>query len=222
VSVTLWVPDGLPDDAPAPLVLVHDGPEFATLGEVTGYFGAAVASGALPPLRAALLDPGDRNDWYAANPAYAQAICQDVLPVLDRAAPASCRIGVGASLGALAMLHLHRHCPGLLDAMLLQSGSFFTPELDGQESTFGGFAAVTGFVAEVAAADSDPAPVPVVLTCGTVEENLANNRAMTTHLRRLGYPAELAVVRDAHNFTAWRDALDPHLARLVRDAARAS
>jgi enterochelin esterase family protein len=59
--------------------------------------------------------------------------------------------------------------------------------------------------------------VPTVLTCGTVEENLANNEAMTATLRRLGYPAELATVRDAHNFTAWRDALDPHLTRLITD-----
>jgi hypothetical protein len=29
------------------------------------------------------------------------------------------------------------------------------------------------------------------------------------------------MVRDAHNYTAWRDALHPHLARLVREAVDA-
>jgi hypothetical protein len=34
----------------------------------------------------------------------------------------------------------------------------------------------------------------------------------------LGYPAELFLLRDAHNFTAWRDGLEPHLSDLVTDA----
>jgi enterochelin esterase-like enzyme len=67
-------------------------------------------------------------------------------------------------------------------------------------------------------------PVPSVLTCGTVEENLANNRRMADALRNLGYPARLVVVRDAHNYTAWRDALDPHLTdlllKLVKEVGR--
>ena len=107
---------------------------------------------------------------------------------------------------------------------MLQSSSFFTPELDPQESDFSGFAAVTEFVAGVHAAESDPEPVPTVLTCGTVEENLANNRLMAESLDRLGYPVRLVTVRDAHNYTAWRDALHPYLTELVNEvvSARAS
>jgi enterochelin esterase-like enzyme len=116
------------------------------------------------------------------------------------------------------MLHAHRSWPGTFDALLLQSGSFFTPELDPQESGFSRFAEVTAFVAEVAAADGDPAPVPTVLSCGTVEENRANNGALAGQLRRLGYPVTFVDVRDAHNYTAWRDALHPHLSRLVEAA----
>jgi len=37
-------------------------------------------------------------------------------------------------------------------------------------------------------------------------------------LRRQGHPAALHVVRDAHNFVAWRDALDPHLVDLLAEA----
>jgi enterochelin esterase-like enzyme len=212
VTVTVWTPDGLDADDPAPLVVAHDGPEYDRLGALTRYVGALLARGAVPPVRVALLDPGDRNRWYAANSAYAAALCEDVLPEVG---PATVRVGVGVSLGALAMLHAHRFAPGTFDALLLQSGSFFTPELDPQESEFSRFSEVTAFVAEVAHVADDPAPVPTVLTCGTVEENRANNRAMAGHLRRLGYPTTFAEVRDAHNYTAWRDALHPHLARLV-------
>ena len=44
-----------------------------------------------------------------------------------RCRAATVRIGVGVSLGALAMLHAHHTHPGTFDALFLQSGSFFTP-----------------------------------------------------------------------------------------------
>ena len=219
VTATVWTPDALSDEAPAPAVIVHDGPEYDRLGAFTQHLGVLVARGLVPPLRAVLLDPGDRNEWYAANPSYAEALCGAVLPALP---PATVRIGVGVSLGALAMLHAHRHHPGTFAGLLLQSGSFFTPELDPQEAGFARFAEVSGFVAEISAADADPAPVPAVLTCGTVEENLANNEAMATQLRRLGYPVTFVRDRDAHNYVAWRDALHPHLATLIEAVTRAA
>src|SRR5262249_48041572 len=92
---------------------------------------------------------------------------------------------------------------------------FFTSAVDLQGRDFSGFEGVTRFVAGLHASDSDERPVPAVLTCGTVEKNLANNRSMVATLRRLGYPAELVEFRDAHNYTAWRDALHPHLTTLV-------
>ncbi len=213
----LWSPEGLDTDEPVPLLVVHDGPEYATLGGFTHYLGAAIAAGELPPARAALLGPGDRNADYSANPDYAERLCTEVVPALP---PATVRIGVGVSLGALAMLHAQHTHPGTFDALFLQSGSFFTPRLDPQESGFGGFAAVTEFVAGLADAEpQESSPVPTVLTCGTVEENLANNEAMSATLQRLGYPARLVLRRDSHNYTAWRDALHPHLTGLVTDAA---
>jgi enterochelin esterase family protein len=42
---------------------------------------------------------------------------------------------------------------------------------------------------------------------------------MAQTLTRLGYPTEVVEVRDGHNYTAWRDALDPHLTELVRTVA---
>jgi enterochelin esterase-like enzyme len=215
LAATLWAPSTLGAGEPAPLLVVHDGPEYASLGGLTHYLGTSIAAGTLPPLRAALLDPGDRNDWYAANPAYATALCTDLLPALDDVVPATIRTGVGVSLGGLAMLHAHRTHPGNFDALLLQSGSFFTNVLDPQERNFSGFAAVSTFVEEVHAATSDPHPIPTVLTCGTAEENLANNAEMAGALQALGNPSTLVLVRDAHNFTAWRDALHPNLTDLV-------
>ncbi|HEY2272283.1 MAG TPA: alpha/beta hydrolase-fold protein [Jatrophihabitantaceae bacterium] len=214
VGGTVWQPTGLA--GPAPLLVVHDGPEYAQLGDLVGYLAAGIASGELPPLRAALVGPGERNAWYSANPDYAETLVEALLPALP---PSTVRVGVGVSLGALSMLHVHRTYPDVFDALLLQSGSFFAPDLDGQESEFSGWEPVTEFVATVHDAESDPHPVPVAMTCGIPEENLANNQRMAETLLRLGYPVQIATTRDAHNYTAWRDALHPHLTELVDTVA---
>jgi enterochelin esterase-like enzyme len=219
VEGALWSPDRLAAGEPAPLLVVHDGPEYAALGSFTQYLGALIEAGDLPVLRAALLAPGDRNAWYAANPAYAKALCTDVLPALAERAPATVRIGVGVSLGALAMLHAHRMFPSCFDGLVLQSGSFFTPELDPQERGFSGFARVTRFVARI---EQDAGVgVPTTITCGGPEENLANNRSMARVLARQGYPVDFREVRDGHNFTAWRDALHPAATELLSSVAGA-
>jgi enterochelin esterase-like enzyme len=56
----------------------------------------------------------------------------------------------------------------------------------------------------------------VTLTCGGAEENVRNNRVMARSLAGQGYDAALYEVAGMHDFTAWRDALDPHLTRLLR------
>jgi enterochelin esterase family protein len=53
------------------------------------------------------------------------------------------------------------------------------------------------------------------MTCGTVEDNLANNRAVAGALRAQGYRVRFVEHRDAHNWVSWRDCLDPHLVDLL-------
>ena len=99
---------------------------------------------------------------------------------------ASVRIGMGASLGALALLHAHRRHPETFDALFLQSGSFFRRARPPR-------ALVPALRPHLALRRHDarprPAerPIPVTITCGTVEENLASKRAMFEALRRQGY-----------------------------------
>ncbi|MGI8666359.1 MAG: alpha/beta hydrolase [Jatrophihabitans sp.] len=216
----LWTPEQLPAGRPAPLLVVHDGPEYARLAALLGYVSALIAAGRIEPSRVALLGPGDRNRWYAVNPAYARALSGEVLPALAELASSTVRIGVGASLGALALLHAHRSFPTCFDALFLQSGSFFLPELDAQERRFPRFGPVTRFVADLSQAVADPHPLPVAMTCGVLEENLANNRSVAQTLAGLGYPVRLHEVRDVHNYTAWRDGYDPGLTGLLTSLAK--
>jgi enterochelin esterase-like enzyme len=217
VAVRIWAPVGAGPDEPMPLLVVHDGPEYDALASLTRYLGAGIAGGWLPPLRAALLSPGPRNNWYSANSRYARSLRERVLPALGVASTAV--IGMGTSLGGLAMLHALCQYPDAVDALFLQSGSFFTPLLDSQERRFPYFRRITQFTAAVHAGGLPDRPVPVVMTCGAIEENIENNRLMLATLSSRGYPADLHEVADMHNYTAWRDAFDPHLTALLRQVA---
>jgi enterochelin esterase-like enzyme len=220
ISVRIWAPPDSPDDEPLPLLLAHDGPEYDTLSALTGFLSAGVTGGWLPRLRAALLAPGPRNRWYSANSGYARALTQAVVPALAGRFATKSRIGMGTSLGALAMLHAHCRHPDVFDALFLQSGSFFCPRFDGQERRFPYYRRIVAFVRGVHAGRFPGKPVPVALTCGAIEENIENNRAMTRTLTALSYQASLRELADMHNYTAWRDAFDPELARLLWSVSR--
>ena len=199
---------------------MHDGPEYDELAGLTAYLSSLIATGDLPPVRAALLGPGHRDERYSADGAYTRALCLAVLPRLRAEVATTAAVGVGASLGALAMLHAQRQNAGCLDALFLQSGSFFHPRHDAHERRFERYQRIVRSVDAVLRADGHPAPVPTVMTCGTLEENLANNRIMARALSAQGYDVTLREVRDVHSYTAWRDALDPWLTGLLREVAR--
>jgi enterochelin esterase family protein len=101
---------------------------------------------------------------------------------------------------------------------MLQSGSFFRQRWDRQESGFPRFRRISRFVGQVLHEGPTATPIPITLTCGAPEENLANNRAVATALRRQGHAVSLHVNRDAHNYVGWRDTLDPHLTDLLARA----
>ena len=154
-------------DEPLPLLVANDGPEYDELAGLTDYAAAMIAAGR-SAARVALLAPGDRDEWYSASaptPRAARATCL----------PASCRdrrgagppVGMGASLGGLAMLHAQRRYPGrvrrpvpavrqLLHAAARRAGVRL-PALPADRR---------GSPRRRARAGRSPDPVPVVLTCG--------------------------------------------------------
>jgi enterochelin esterase family protein len=221
LEVPVWTATGGGATEELPLLVVHDGPEYQAYSHLLDFLDAAWADGRLPTMRAALVPPaGDRNQSYSGSAHYARALAHELLPALAEAAPTpggrQWRVGMGASLGALAMLHCHRVYPQTFGGLFLQSGSFFRQRSDKQESGFLRFRRIARAVGQILAGKGWFDPVPVTMTCGTVEENLDNNRAVQRALRAQGYEVELVENRDAHNWTGWRDAFDPHLADLLR------
>ena len=219
VGVTVWSPADADPAEPLPLLAAHDGPEYDRLAGLTHFAAAGIGAGQLPRHRVALLAPGDRNEWYSASARYADALVRDVLPGIGTAVPVQgAPVGMGASLGGLAMLHAQRRHPRTFGALFLQSGSFFTPRFDAHESRFPRYLRIVRFVSATLREGVQADPVPVVLTCGSAEENLENNRLMTRALSAQGHPAALHEVPDLHNYTAWRDAFEPHLTSLLAQA----
>ncbi len=205
-----------PGEGALPLLLVHDGPEYAKQAALIHWAGRVIESEALTPFRVALLPPGDRNEWYSASAAYGRSLCRTILPALsDRFPVAERPVGVGASLGALAMLQAQRAWPGTLGGLFLQSGSYFAPRFDRHESGFPRYARIVRFVRGVLRAAAHEDPVPVRMSCAGEEDNIHNNRAIAAALSGQGYDVQLAEVSGRHDFPTWRDALDPHLTELL-------
>jgi enterochelin esterase-like enzyme len=220
VRVALWTSSGAAADDCLPLLVAHDGPEYAELSQLLAYLDVATAAGRLPAMHVALLAPGDRDQEYSASAMYADALAFELLPdvLAEVAVPATdqARVGMGASLGALAMLHAHRRRPSLFGGLFLQSGSYFQRRTDPHEVSFRRFTRINRFVAGVLG-DPGPAPKPITvrLSCGSVEENLDNNRALAGALATQGYTVTLGRVADGHNWICWRDAFDTHLGLLL-------
>jgi enterochelin esterase family protein len=214
LEVAVWSPS----EGELPLLIAHDGPEYDSLSMLTHYAGAIVERGDVAPFRVALLPPGERDEWYSASAHYSRALCTRIVPALRNALPvAGLPVGMGASLGGLAMLHAQRTYPGNFAALFLQSASFFMPRYDRHESRFPRYQRITRFVGGVLRAGGAAEPVPVAMTCGAEEENVRNNRAIAAALAGQGYVSKLTEVPDLHNYTGWRDAFDPCLTALLED-----
>ena len=217
VPVTVWIPEDLPDDEPAPLLLVHDGPEYDQLASITTYSAALVATGQLPPHRVALAHPVIRDAWYSGSPQYLRTIAATGLDGLgERYAVQGPVVVAGASLGGLTAVLLGLLAAPRVGGVYAQSGSFFQVRHDDEESGYPFFGRISRLVQTVLDMRDTEHPLTVGMTCGTLEENLANNRDMAAALRRAGHAVDLTEVPDLHNYTAWRDALDPGLTHVLR------
>ena len=216
----VWSAHGVEPETLLPLLVVHDGPEYAEHSSLLRMLDSAVAELELKPFRAALVaPPGNRNETYSASTRYANALASEVLPALQRVAPTpdlpGARVGMGASLGALAAFHAHRLHRHLFGGLFLQSGSYFRRTTDPQETGFPRFERISRFTGGVLRAESASSPIPIVMTCGRAEENAENNRALRDALVRQRYDVRLHEHDDLHNWVSWRDTFHPHLVALL-------
>ena len=177
-----------------------------------------IAAGALPPHRVALLAPGERDEWYSASALYAGALVRDVLPAMRRPSPCAGRRSAWARASArLAMLHAQRRAPGRVRRAVPAVGQLLRAALRRPRVGLPALRADRPRSSARCCSGRDAAaPVPVAMTCGAAEENIHNNRVMAQALAAQGYDAAARGAPTLHNYTAWRDAFDPHLTGLLR------
>lgn len=218
VPVTMWSPAGVADLEPLPLLLVHDGPEYDLLSSLTRFCGAMIAAGRVAPHRVALAHPVLRDAWYSGSPQYLRTVAHAGLPrIREQYAVHGPVVVMGASLGGLTALLVGLLGAPEIGAVFAQSGSFFQVRHDHSESGFPYFLRISHRVQQVLDARHADHPLRVGMTCGAMEENAPNNRDMAAALRRAGHDVRHVEVRDLHNYTAWRDGLDPTLTDVLRD-----
>jgi enterochelin esterase family protein len=223
VPVRLWSPSGSANQEPLPLLLVHDGFEFADLAGLLRYSAAMIQDGQLPRHRVALLRPVDRNRQYAGSSEYSRTL---VGPVLDsirrRVAVCGPLVMLGAGLGAsAALLAAYRH-PGVIAGILAMSGSFSGVPHDTRddEEPFRRVAEALRpalSAPQGSAAPGTPGHLRIAMTCGVAETNAAADAWAAWTLSRAGHHVTSAQLPDAYSYTAWRDALDPHLTGLLSE-----
>ena len=182
-------------DEQLPLLVAHDGPEYAELSSLVRLLDVIRSDGPLPPMRAALVPPRDRERDLLGFGRLLPLVRARDRAALGRLAPTPhgrrMRSGMGASLGALAMLHVHRTSPATFGALYLQSGKLLPPALRQTGIGLLRFRRISRFMGEVLTAEEWAHPIRVTMTCGTVEENLANNEATATRLLNVqGYDVQ--------------------------------
>ncbi len=197
-----------------PLLVVLDGPEYARRASLLRLLRRLVDEERVPAHRVALIRPEDRLETYSASIPYARALTAALDELTGRGRGR--RVGLGSSLGGLALLHAHRLEPRAFSGLFLQSGSYFRRRTDPQEGRFPRFSRVDRFVGGVLNAKDRARPVPTTITCGLDEENYANNAAVAQALAAQGYAVNFHAARGGHDWPTWRRALESHLGQLLR------
>lgn len=192
-----------------PLLVVHDGRDYAAFANLKTVLDNLIHRLEIPPLCAALIQSPDRMREYAADDRHADFLVHDLVPWLERELPLVQKPGArglcGASFGGVASLHCAWRHPGFFGKLLLQSGSFVFTEI-GDHGRGPVFDPVVAFVNEFRKAPGKPAE-QVFLSCGVYESLIYFNRSLVPQLQETGMAVRFREANDGHNWENWRDRL---------------
>jgi enterochelin esterase family protein len=197
-----------------PVIVVLDGTDYVRRASLLRILARLVDDGSIPGHRVALVGADERLESYSASASYARALTATLDELTGRGRGR--RVGLGASLGGLALLHAHRLDERAFSGLFLQSGSFFRRRTDLQESGFARFGRIDRFVGTVLRSRDGARPVPTTITCALDEENYACNATLAQALAEQGYPVDFHAARGMHDWPTWRRALEAHLPALLR------
>ena len=208
-AVQLYVPARFRRNRQYPLLVVHDGEDYLRYAALKVVLDNLIQRLEIPPMIVALTTSGDRLREYAADPAHARFLADELVPAIEGrfpliAGPAA-RGLVGASFGAVAALFAAWSRPGFYGRLLLQSGSFAFSDI-GHHRRGPAFDPVALFVNKLRDEPGRPSD-RVFLSCGIYESLIYENRSMFPLLQSTGMDVRFVEARDGHNWENWRDRL---------------
>ncbi len=215
--VTVYLPHRYNPAGSYPLLVVHDGLEYVRYAALKTVLDNLIDRLEIPKMIAALTQPGNRIEEYAASPAHATFLADELVPQLERELPLigtpDSRCLLGASLGAVASLHAAVTNPGMFKSLFLSSGSFAFSDI-GEHDKGPMFDNV---VQVINAFRREPNAVAdrVFLSCGMYESLIYENRSLVPVLQRSGMQVRYVETRDGHNWENWRDRLREGLSWLA-------
>jgi enterochelin esterase-like enzyme len=191
------------------LLVAFDGGDYLRYAGMKTVLDNLIHRYEIPPLVVAFTHSRDRTSEYAANPATAGFVAEDLLPLLQARFPLRERPRdrglLGASLGAVASFTTASMYPDLFGRLLLQSGSFAFTDI-GAHLRQTVFEPIVGLVNAYRSAPRRIAE-RVFVSCGVYESLIYENRSLVPLLQASGMEVRYAEARDGHNWENWRDRL---------------
>ncbi len=208
-----------PAGAGYPLVIIHDGEDYATYADLAVSLDNLIAAGDVPPLVAALIQTRDRLGEYPRGRRHARYVVRELLPALEARyaltrSPEE-RVLMGASLGAVASLATEFRYPGRFGGLILKSGSFIFDASRLREREHPVFHRVERLVRALRRAPKLPG-VRAFVSTGELEGLADENRALSNFLRDHGVDVLFKSAWDGHHWHNWRDQLRDGLRWVLR------
>jgi enterochelin esterase family protein len=206
----VYLPAGHQSGTTYPLLIIHDGADFVSYGDLSTSLDNLIAAATIPPVVAALVQSRDRMGEYARGHRHARYLVNDLLPQLNAqyrlSERAEDRILVGASLGAVASLATVFRYPGVFGGAVLQSGSFVLDDrkLEGRPHPV--FRRVARLVKAFKRAPHMP-ELRAFVSTGELEGLATENQALARLLHENGVSVLFKSAWDGHHWHNWRDQL---------------
>jgi enterochelin esterase-like enzyme len=214
--VRLYVPARFRRTRQYPLLIVHDGDDFVRFADLKVVLDNLIHRLEIAPVVCALTQSPDRLKEYAADPAHARFLTEELLPHLESRLPLigtpAGRGLMGASFGGVASLSTAWRHQGVYGKLLLESGSFAFSDI-GKHRRGAVFDPVADFVNEFRNAPGLPAQ-QLFISCGIYESLIYENRSLIAFLQDKRMQVRYREVRDGHNWENWRDRLQDALSWL--------